>query len=60
MSNRNDERDALQIVPTESDGPVELHRVQPTRAIRVVFWGLRIYITVMMALVIFGFMHGLH
>jgi hypothetical protein len=40
--------------------PVELTRVTPTRGIRIVFWGLRVYIGLMVALVIIGFIRGMH
>ena len=44
--------------PEES--PVVLTRITPRRGIRVVFWGLRIYIGLMVALVIVGFLRGMH
>ena len=42
------------------EAPVELRRIQPRGVIRVVFWGLRLYILVMVILVIIGFARGLH
>ncbi len=37
---------------------VELQRITPNGSIRVVFWGLRIYIVVMLILVVIGFSRG--
>jgi hypothetical protein len=45
---------------TGPEAPVELRRIQPRGVIRVVFWGLRLYILVMVILVIIGFARGLH
>lgn len=47
----------LQVVDPQSQ-PVPLTRVTPRRSIRLVFWGLRIYIALMVVLVIIGFVHG--
>lgn len=38
--------------------PVPLKRVTPRRSIQIVFWGLRVYIALMVVLVIIGFFHG--
>jgi hypothetical protein len=52
---------ALQVVPpVETETPVELTKIVPKGAIRVVFWGLRIYIVLMVILVIIGFTRGIH
>lgn len=50
---------SLQVVETP-ETPVVLTRITPRRGIRIVFWGLRIYIGVMVALVILGFLRGMH
>ncbi|MHB1956600.1 MAG: hypothetical protein ACYCOU_22955 [Sulfobacillus sp.] len=54
-------KNALQVVPpVDSEVPVELTRIVPKGSIRIVFWGLRIYIVVMIVLVIIGFSRGIH
>lgn len=52
-------KDTLNLV-TRSDypAPVELTRAQLKGWVRVVFWGLRVYIVVMIALVAIGFARG--
>lgn len=51
----------LQVVETgDPSTPVALTRITPGRTIRAVFWGLRVYIGLMMALVIVGFLRGVH
>jgi hypothetical protein len=40
--------------------PVKLERVTPSGPIRIIFWGLRIYIVVMVVVVVIGFTRGLH
>ncbi|MHB1952301.1 MAG: hypothetical protein ACYCOU_01015 [Sulfobacillus sp.] len=50
---------SLQVVETQ-ETPVVLTRITPRRSIRVVFWGLRVYIGLMVALVIVGFLRGMH
>ncbi|MCL5972388.1 MAG: hypothetical protein M1499_07495 [Firmicutes bacterium] len=51
----------LQVVPpVEAETPVELTKIVPRGSIRLVFWGLRIYIVVMVVLVIIGFTRGIH
>jgi LPS O-antigen subunit length determinant protein (WzzB/FepE family) len=49
----------VQVVEPD-DTPVVLTRITPRRSIRVVFWGLRVYIGLMVALVIVGFLRGMH
>lgn len=49
----------VQVVEPE-DTPVVLTRITPRRSIRVVFWGLRVYIVLMVALVVVGFLRGMH
>ncbi len=57
----NVERHGKTLSPTPPPfEPVPLKRVVPTRPIRLAFWGLRIYIALMLALVIVGFIRGLH
>jgi hypothetical protein len=46
--------------PSNVFAPVPLKRIVPTRPIQLAFWGLRIYIAVMLALVVVGFIRGLH
>ena len=54
-------QNALQVVPPGSpEVPVELTRITPRGSIRLVFWGLRIYIVTMIVLVIIGFSRGMH
>lgn len=57
MPNNEDTR--LQVVDS-GDSPVVLTRITPRRSIRVIFWGLRVYIGLMVALVIVGFLRGMH
>lgn len=40
--------------------PVVLTRIVPRPGIRAVFWALRVYIGFMVALVIIGFLRGMH
>ena len=40
--------------------PVTLTRITPNRTIRIAFWGLRLYIAIMVVLVIIGFLRGVH
>ncbi|MDA8206610.1 MAG: hypothetical protein M0Z36_11115 [Thermaerobacter sp.] len=49
----------LQVVDP-GEPPVVLTRVTPRRGIRVIFWGLRVYIGLMVALVVIGFLRGMH
>ncbi|WP_192847702.1 hypothetical protein [Sulfobacillus thermosulfidooxidans] len=57
----SDKKTPLQVVPPmETEQPVKLTRIVPKGSIRLVFWGLRIYIVVMLILVIIGFSRGLH
>ena len=44
----------------ELDQPVPLKRIKPKGAIRIAFWGLRIYIMLMLVMVGIGFVRGLH
>ncbi|MCY0879708.1 MAG: hypothetical protein OWU84_12305 [Firmicutes bacterium] len=46
------------LVPVEE--PIQLTPIQPKGAVRAVFWGLRVYIALMVALVVIGFLHGAH
>lgn len=46
------------LTPTEK--PVDIVPVQPKGSIKVAFWGLRIYIVVMLILVVIGFTRGMH
>jgi hypothetical protein len=43
---------------SEAMQPVALERAMPSRLIRVVFWGLRVYILAMVVAVVIGFMRG--
>lgn len=38
--------------------PVVLARISPTGFVRWAFWGLRLYIVVMLVLVVIGFIRG--
>ena len=49
----------LRVIPSpDEERKVELQRITPKGSIRVVFWGLRIYIVVMLILVVIGFSRG--
>lgn len=48
------------VAPPSWEPPVELTRVKPSRAISAVFWGLRLYIALMVVLVVIGFLRGMH
>ncbi|MDA8194435.1 MAG: hypothetical protein M0Z53_10615 [Thermaerobacter sp.] len=48
------------VEPVDLEAPVPLTRIAPKGPIRLVFWGLRAYILVMLALVAIGFARGLH
>jgi hypothetical protein len=48
-------------VPFEfTEEPIKLSVVKPGRTVRLAFWGLRIYIVLMVGLVAWGFMRGMH
>ena len=52
---------SLQVVPpVETEAPAKLTKIVPKGSIRMVFWGLRIYILLMVVLVIIGFTRGIH
>lgn len=54
-------RPALHVVdPSELEPPVPLTRIHPKGPVQIAFWGLRIYIMVMLVLVAIGFARGLH
>ncbi len=53
-------RDPVLTVLDSEEAPVSLTRITPPRSIRIVFWGLRVYIALMVALVILGFVRGMH
>lgn len=54
-------RRTLRVVePVEIEPPVPLTRVAPSGIVRIVFWGLRVYILAMLILVGIGFARGLH
>ena len=58
MESKNE---ASQVRPVlESQRPVELIKIVPKGSIRVVFWGLRVYILLMVVLVVIGFARGMH
>lgn len=51
----------IKAVPSgEVESLPELVKIVPKGSIRVVFWGLRLYIVLMVALVIIGFTRGIH
>lgn len=50
---------SIQVVEPQ-ERPVILTRITPRRSIRLVFWGLRVYIGLMVALVVIGFLRGMH
>ena len=61
VASQNNQKTLLQVVPPVADDqPIPLKKIVPKGSIRVVFWGLRIYIVAMLVLVIVGFAHGLH
>ena len=60
MSRRCEARSDRAVVGPDPHKPVELHRIQPSRPIRIVFWALRLYSAAMVVLVLIGFAHGLH
>ncbi|AEJ39367.1 hypothetical protein TPY_1177 [Sulfobacillus acidophilus TPY] len=47
-------------VPVDELKPVPLTRAEVRGWIRWSFWGLRLYIAVMLVLVVIGFLRGLH
>jgi hypothetical protein len=51
-------KDQLDVIHVEE--PIRLTQIQPKGSIRAVFWGLRIYIALMVVLVVIGFLHGAH
>ncbi|MHB1626759.1 MAG: hypothetical protein ACYCVB_00080 [Bacilli bacterium] len=52
-------KDTLSLVArSDRTAPVELTKAQVNGWVRVAFWGLRVYIVVMIALVAVGFAHG--
>ncbi len=52
-------KDTLSLVArTDRMAPVELTKAQVKGWVRVVFWGLRVYIVVMIVLVAIGFARG--
>lgn len=53
-TNHND----LKVIPSET--LPELVKIVPKGSVRLVFWGLRVYIVMMIGLVIVGFMRGIH
>ncbi len=51
----------LQVVPPEDNmAPVKLTKIVPKGWIQIAFWGLRLYIVIMVVLVAIGFSRGLH
>lgn len=61
MSSGKDERELQNLTwDPEWGEPVKLERVTPSGPIRIIFWGLRIYIVVMVVVVVIGFTRGLH
>ncbi len=53
-------RERLEISAAPCQTPVELTRVLPRGLVRWAFWGLRLYIAVMLVLVGIGFSRGMH
>ncbi|WP_181362923.1 hypothetical protein [Sulfoacidibacillus thermotolerans] len=53
-------KDSVYLVSRTDDymQPVELTRAKVRGWVRAVFWGLRLYILIMIVLVIIGFAHG--
>ncbi len=53
-------KDIKAMPPKEPETLPELVKIVPKGTIRVVFWGLRLYIVMMIVLVIIGFTRGIH
>ncbi len=52
--------DITVIPPVEPEASPKLVKIVPKGSIRLAFWGLRIYIVLMIIAVIIGFSHGIH
>ncbi len=50
----------LQVLPPDDNAPVKLTKVVPKGWIQIAFWGLRLYILIMVVLVAIGFSRGIH
>ncbi len=61
MTQRKEKNALLHVISAhDEEHPVALKRITPKGSIRLVFWGLRIYIVVMVVLVLIGFSRGIH